>query len=288
MSSIFALGLAAAGEAPLRQAKQGVPLVEIEINERGPFTMVLDTAAGLTTVTTSLKDELKLVNVGELPQPIHLATGAEAIDVYTLGAVSLAGETVPAPVTVVLDAPLKLLPEARGIVGMNVLTPYAVDIDQLNGRLTLHPAGTLPQNAKAMSVVPVEKRDDGFLIVSMVIDGVTARALVDTGANRTVFNPVLAKKLGIVAGAKGVTKSEIASAKSKTLKGEVETMTLGEAVWHDVEVQAADLPLFAPLGLDKTPSLILGNNVLKDVRLFIDYKGKQVYLSRPAGRQSRR
>ena len=124
----FAVASAHASDIPLKLTDRGFPIVEIAINGAGPFPMVLDTAAGITTVTTPVKDELGLRNIGRMPQPVQLAGGPQAVDLYLMGQVTLGGQSAPAPITIVLDAPMKYVREARGILGMNVLSRFSLDI----------------------------------------------------------------------------------------------------------------------------------------------------------------
>lgn len=277
----LSLGQARAADLPLEVTERGFPLVKVAINGQGPFTMVLDTAAGLTTVTTPLKDELGLLMVGRMPQPLQLAGGAETVDIYTLGFVTLAGEPAPAPITVILDAPHKYVRQARGILGMNVLSRFAIEIDQPGRRMIVHETGALPAAGHAWSVVKTDKRADYFLIVDAEIAGVKAKALIDTGANQTILNPQLAEALGIVEGAPGVTPGKLALTSGTSLKADIDNLEIGESRWDALTIQAADLPLFGALGLDEGPAFVLGNDALKQVRLFIDYAGGQVYLTPP-------
>ncbi len=272
---------ATASELELRRADRGHPLVEVAVNGRGPFTMLLDTAAGLTTVTTGLKDELRLVLIGRSPQPMQSASGPEPIDLYTLGFVTVAGRPAPAPITVILDAPLKYVKPARGILGMNVLARFSVDIDQPNRRLILADSGTPPPAGVDWIAVPLTPRYDDFLVVDVEIGGVMAKAVIDTGANGTVINDKLAAALGVVEGAEGVTGGRILAGGGDTLKASVGPLAIGAARWSEVVVQAAELPLFRALEIDDGPALILGNNVLAEVRLFIDYRNDRFYMTPP-------
>lgn len=270
-----------AAELALDRAARGQPLIEVAVNGKGPFTMVLDTAAGLTTVTTGLKDELGLMLLGRSPQPMQLAGGAEPIDLYTLGYVSLAGMPAPAPITVILDKPLQYLKPARGILGMNVLSRFAVDIDQPQGRLTLSEFGTPPPPGPDWNVLPFARRYDDFIVVDAEIGGVAAKAVIDTGANGIIVNDRLAAKLNIAEGGAGVTAGEVLAGGGKTLKVKRGPLVLARASWREVEVQAAPLPLFKAMEIDDGPAMILGNTVLAQVRLFIDYKDDKLYLTLP-------
>jgi len=279
--AVFGASGAAASDLALTRSERGQPLVEVALNGKGPFVMMLDTAAGLTTVTTALKDELGLVHIGRSPQPMQLASGAEPVDLYTLGFVTLAGRPAPAPITVVIDEPLKYLQPARGILGMNVLSRFAVDIDQPNRRVILSDFGAPPPAGVDWNTIAFNPRHDDFIVVDVEIGGVAAKAVIDTGANGTVINDKLAAALGIVEGAKGVEAGQILAGGGATLKGKAGPLVLGRARWDAITVQASQLPLFKAMEIDDGPALILGNNVLADVRLFIDYRGDRLYLTLP-------
>lgn len=283
MAALSGIALAAwarAADLPIVTTEKGFPIVEIAINGEGPFPMVLDTGAGLTTVTTPLKDRLGLLNIGRMPEPIQLAGGAEPIDMYTMGFVNLAGEPAPSPITVVLDAPLRYVRQAQGILGMNVLSRFAIDLDQPNRRLIVRPLGAVPESGP-WTALKVLKRADNFLIVEAMVDGVKAKALIDTGANETILNAKLAAQVGLVEGAPGVTPGKLALVDGHSLKGHVKSVALGNAAWDGLDVQAADLPLFAALELGDGPALVLGNDALKQIRLFIDYSGSQIFVTPP-------
>lgn len=279
--AVFSGSSASASELALTHSPRGHPLVEVAVNGKGPFTMLLDTAAGLTTVTTALKDELGLVRLGRSPQPMQLAGGAEPIDLYTLGFVNLAGMPAPAPITVILDAPLQYLKPARGILGMNVLSRFSVDIDQPNRRILISESGTPPPTGLDWNVLAFTPRYDDFIVVDIEIGGIAAKAVIDTGANGTIINDKLAAALGVVAGGEGVKSGEILAGGGATLKAKAGPLTLGRANWAEIEVQAAQLPLFKAMEIDAGPAMILGNNVLSQVRLFIDYRNDKLYLTLP-------
>ncbi len=272
---------AAASELPITVTERGHPLVTVALNGQGPFTMLLDTGAGLTTVTSGLKDELKLIRLGRSPQPMQLAGGTEPVDLYTLGFASLAGWPAPAPITVVIDGPLQYVKPARGILGMNVLSRFSVDIDQPNKRLIVSESGTPPPAGLDWNAMPMALRHDDFVVVDVEIGGVKAKAVIDTGANGTVINDKLAAALGIVEGARGVTKGEILAGGGATLKAKTGPLVLARAQWAEIAVQANQLPLFEAMEIDDGPALILGNNVLAQVRLFIDYRNDRLYLTLP-------
>ena len=177
---------------------------------------------------------------------------------------------------------MKYIREARGIVGMNVLSRFAVEIDQPGRRVVLRDSGAVPESGSDWTMKPLVPRYDNFLVVEAEIGGVAAKAVIDTGANQTILNAKLAEALGIVEGAPGVTEGKIAlSGGTTSLKAKVSAIAVGETKWSDLDIQAADLPLFKALGLGDEPVAILGNDALKQVRLFIDYAGDRVYLTRP-------
>ncbi len=280
--AVAGAGLAHAADMKLTVTSRGFPIVEVALNGEGPFPMVLDTGAGLTTVTTGVRDELNLVNMGRMPHPVQVAGGSETVDLYMLGFVELGGERAPAPITIILDAPMRYVREARGILGMNVLSRFALDLDQPNRRVILRAPGELPREGEGWTALKTDARADYFLIVDADLgDGVTAKAVIDTGANETILNAALAEALGVVEGAPGVSAGGIRLVGAKSLKAKLKQVDLGGVRWTGLGVQAADLPLFKALELDDRPALILGNDALKQVRLFVDYKGGRIFLTRP-------
>ena len=136
--------------------------------------------------------------------------------------------------------------------------------------------------------VPIQLLDiegDGFhIMVKGSIHGKEANFLIDTGASRSVFDPItisafinnlqFEKKEGMTA---GVGSSDLESATFM-----IEVFSIGELEIHDYEAVALDLEniheMYGKLGLPRIDGII-GGDLLKRYKAVINYKGKKLRLT---------
>ncbi len=92
-------------------------------------------------------------------------------------------------------------PAVAGLLGDDVLANYDVDLDLPNGRMSLYTprgcAGFTPWPGAI--AVPLARTRSGLVFVDAVVDGVTVRALLDTGARTTLLARATAISLGVTA-----------------------------------------------------------------------------------------
>jgi len=279
LAAILATVAARAASTPVTLDPDGYPIVDVRFNGDGPHRVLLDTAASLSTVTTPLLQRLRLRALFKAPAGLHGAGSGEVM-LYKLGTVELAGVEAPAPITIVTDGVTRVSPVATGILGNNVLGLFAVDLDQPRGKLTLYDRRADPPAGVAWQKLASYRTAGKFLVVQVLVGREWAWGVIDTGANRSILNGALAARIGFVAGAPGIESGKISGASgeaSGSLRGRIPSLAIGPYTWKDVRVARADLAVFKPLGLADTPALLLGNDVLKTMRLWLDYRQGAVY-----------
>lgn len=115
-------------------------LVPVRINGQGPYEFVLDTGATLTCVDAALADSLGLprargqVGAGGGIQGTAGSMRLVEIDSMSIGSARAEGLTGCA---VDLAQIRSMGIDARGLVGLNFLTPFRVTLDFAAGRLIL-------------------------------------------------------------------------------------------------------------------------------------------------------
>ena len=92
-------------------------------------------------------------------------------------------------------------PPVAGLLGLDVLGAFDLDIDRRGGHLGLYlrhdcsgvrPPWTFPYDRLAL-----RRTAAGFLVVPVRVDGVTLEAMIDTGARYSVLSRAAAAKLGL-------------------------------------------------------------------------------------------
>jgi predicted aspartyl protease len=262
---------------PLSQDIKGRPTTMVTVNESAPLKFVIDTAAQTSAVGQQLITQLSLEPDPDKTARLHGAAGITEVPMFSLDSVTIGGTTFRD----VLAPTLSHIPdsEALGIIGMNLFAGKRVLFDQANGEFSVGESGSDP-HSPGMSKLPVDFIYGTFARVKISIGGVSATALIDTGAQRTVANRKLLAALDLTEHSPGlstVTQSEGATGHDAELvvgyEGEI---TLQDASFDSISVDFADLPVFHTLQMSDGPALILGDDVLNQLTAFaIDFGAAQ-------------
>jgi hypothetical protein len=134
----IAMSLAALlAAAPLTLDARGLPVVDVSINGRGPYAMVVDTAATTTMLDDGIASALGLAAAGRVI--VTTVTGDRLVNAGTLRSVSIGGLEVR-------DLPVSWMSLARmrqgrgdlaGVIGQDVLSRATVTLDYARRQLRL-------------------------------------------------------------------------------------------------------------------------------------------------------
>lgn len=257
----------------------GRVLAPVMVNGQGPFRFILDTGANRSVLSPRVAELLELTPSHATSINVHGVTGSAvlpAVDVRELRA---------GPLTVVRDKRMPVLPEsvladADGILGVEGLAGMRIDVDYESGTVTITRSRGAPAE-EGMLVVPAKLRHGGLLIANARFGRVRVKAIIDTGAERTLGNEALQRALALqatrlegfaVTTVHGATPTPGAGT---SLRGP--TIYLGETELDNLEVTFGDLHVFKHWDLEDTPALLIGMDLLGSVqRLVIDYKRSEV------------
>jgi predicted aspartyl protease len=283
--SIFALTLLlsapfqdGAGEE-LRYDNRGRPVVSVQVNDKGPFDMVLDTAAQSSLLAPALAAQLGLAPLNS-DLRISGATGSAATKIYPVD--RLSNRLVEKRFVGVLEFPNPETTPARGILGMEHFVGRKLLFDRTAHRVIALPSGPA---AAGFATLTGKRREDGLVQVPVRINGVVIDALVDTGAAVSIANAAALKALGWASGdprlhAGGEIRGATANS-SGVRVAEMDSFTIGPATMRHV-------PLYFSgdaVG-EEQPLLILGANLLNLFDAFaIDFPRAelQIRVPKPAG-----
>ena len=254
----------ASKESALTRDSRGRPTIEAEINGKGPFRMVVDTAAQTSLLTPALVDELGLPAIGEMG--VGGVAGQQQAALYGVDRFKTA--LFDRTAVGMIAMPNATVTEARGIVGMEVFTQDRVVFDNAAKRLSIEPSG-IPKTGFVS--VAGRLNDSGLLEVPVDIDGVTFNALIDTGASVSVASGGALKALGWTeTDSRLAPAGEIRGATdhgTAVLEGTVNRIRLGPVNFQNVPlIFVADESPDA--GGGQTPELILGSDLLNNLDAF--------------------
>lgn len=271
----------AAGPAPisvpLSYDKDGRPTVPVGINGKGPFALVADTAAGGTALTPGLVQELGLAEDASQRVSVRGASGTASVQAYNLESLSVGSlEVRPARAT---SLPNGDISDSRGVLGAGTFASGRLEFDFAAGRLNAGPShGAAPSGYTAVKAQVAHRI---LHIIPAKIGGIELPALIDSGARATLGNTKLMQALGFSENdARLIPESRPSGATGhvmRTWTGGRFTMEVAGDTTLAQSVIFAELPVFAPLGLDEGPSLLLGIDALRRFdAVAIDYPRAEV------------
>ncbi|QIK95625.1 hypothetical protein G7076_03260 [Sphingomonas sp. HDW15A] len=117
--------------------------------------------------------------------------------------------------------------------------------------------------------------DHGRLFVPMTVNGQQTEALLDSGAEMTVIDPVLARRAGILAGAQVEMKGTGATSAKANFAHDVRIAAIGVDLGPK-DVVVLDLSEVASRLIKRPTIAILGRDIFDSARLRIDLQQKDV------------
>ena len=251
--------------------------VEVTIGGQGPFNFMVDTGAQATVLSRALADQLELHDRDNATL-VAMASTREVqtalVPDFTLGERTMTIRTAP-----LVEA--MHIGDADGILGLDALQDSKVLLDFARGEM--HVVETLPDGASSYDIV-VRARDRlGQLIIHRAeIDGVSVDVIIDTGAQGSVGNRSLERRLR---NRQSLEDAEMTDVNGVTVTGQTRVarrLQLGRVYVNNVAISFADSPTFAALDLEGRPALILGMSELRVFeRVAIDFHTRRVLFDLP-------
>ncbi|GGD87508.1 hypothetical protein GCM10011515_03830 [Tsuneonella deserti] len=252
--------------------------VPIRIEGQGPFRFMIDTGAQATVVTRALRDKLGFASLGQATL-VSMAARRQ-VEIVRVNGLEFAARVFDA-----IHAPI--LEEqhigADGILGLDLLQDLRVLVDFKEQTIAVDDSSALGGDRGYEIVVRARNKLGRLIITSAQVDGVRTAVIIDTGAQGSMGNLALQRRLRARRGG-DVTTTDVTGATITSEAGLVRTVDIGRMRLSDLSVAFADAPAFAALGLSRKPAMVLG---IGDLRLFdrvaIDFAHRTVLFDLPPG-----
>jgi hypothetical protein len=270
-------------EAVDRVLRSTVPVL---IDGQGPFRFAIDTAASASVVAADVADRVGIASAGQLD--MHTIVGLERVravraQTLTSGALTVGG----ARLAVGSRAGLIGL---DGLLGLDLLADQRL-ILRFRGRHTSSISRSRPDPDQFLGVVRPRVRfqppkGGGVELMTVIarVRGQATRAVVDTGAQVSLINPVLASMVGArpLQLRSGETGRAVQSPTGRAVQAEpmlLQGVRFDELVLDRLAVLMGDFHIFKLLELDRTPAMLLGVDVLSAFeRVAIDMKRGEIVM----------
>lgn len=283
----------ARAETPLSYAASGHVTAPTLVDGRGPFAFVFDTGAEGSAVYATFAREHGLSPLPARHERLQGQTGAASFPLTRLASLGVDGRQAG-------DIEAVILPDRAdgvalaGIVGLDLMGRFVVALDPSRHRLALHPPDTSARRVggRGLAATKAMRLGGGLLGLPVTINGATGVAVLDTGARDSRINLRFAGAAGLGAGLadlpddgviQGATNMAVA-----TKRARLGTVEFAGVRRSNVDTRVVDLAVFEALGLADRPAMILGMDLLSDLRLVIDFPKGVVWIGQGGGGESAR
>jgi predicted aspartyl protease len=263
-------------------------IVQVKIDGKGPFNMMLDTGTDPSAieVTTARELGLKLdavgrpVSGGGTSKNVAYATKLPLVEVGGLAVRNVSALALDlSKVSEGLGKPL------AGALGHSLLNGRVVQIDYPKRVVRFYPSSPLEKttaqsNTAKLTVLPF-RYEDNVLVDNVFVNGKKLVANIDTGSNGSFsLTPAAVAYLGLEreASRAAVSGSVGYNGMAENRKGKVTNVTVG-----GISVDSPAVTFFGKgTGRDRKPwGVNIGNEFFKDFVVTIDYRRKLIAFARP-------
>jgi predicted aspartyl protease len=259
----------------------GRVMAPVMINGQGPYRLVVDTGASHSTFSPRLVAQLGLSPSLEARIVQNGVTGAAEVPTVAIEKIQ-AGDLLirNVQVPVVWSS---IMANADGILGVAGLRSERILIDFRRDRIVISRSPNIIDPGRFLRI-PARKVEGGLLMVDVRIGGVSARAIIDTGAERTLGNAALRDALRARKRGKEArwANTEVYGATTQVANGEssvAPAIKLGPALINGTEVVYGDFHIFKLWNLESRPAALIGMDVLGTVgALVVDYSRHELLL----------
>lgn len=259
----------------------------VTINDHGPFTFVIDTGAGRTSIADTLAGRLRLPVME--PVTVHGITAATRTDSVHVNRIFLSGLGFR-------DLRCPILPAdqlgADGLLGLDVLGRYRLgfNVDRrsatLNGRGARILMGGADMNTgtrlQRNGVRSVRGRFGQLLLTRTLVDGVETAAFIDSGAQYSIGNEALrqaitTRRANVPRPYRQILLYGVTGQSLPADIARVEDIRLGWSRLGQTPLLFADLHCFRTLELADRPALLVGADLLgRFRRVTLDFPGNTI------------
>lgn len=257
--------------------------VPVSIGGVGPFAFLVDTGAERTVISRELADRLALSDAGSAL--VHSMTGSERVTTVLIPSLK-----VSANPTTDIRAPAFAQQHigASGLIGIDSLRDQRVTLDFKAGTMTITPGQKVSDRHDPDEIIVTARRRAGQLILTgATLNGSRVDVIIDTGAQVSVGNGALRRRLmerNPRTPPKSIELISVTGGRAEASYTSVREIKLGGATINNMPIAFADAPIFRTLDLTRRPAILLGMDALRMFdRVSVDFANRRIRLLLPDG-----
>jgi len=304
LAALAALGLlaapAAAQEAPPPDPLAGTETlgwnlngsdrmtVAISIGGSGPYRFIVDTGSERTVLSSELAQRLGLA--AGAPVVVHSMTEVRRTSTAVVPALRVGRRRVEN-----IEAPLlsQHTLGADGLLGVDSLASQRVEFDFRTNEMTVRPSRRRDSEWEGGSItVRARSRFGRLILVDAAFDGERVWVIVDTGAEITIANEALRRRLerrGRLGPTVPMEVMSVTGGRRMVDYGVARRVRLGSVEIANLPIGFADVEPFRKLELTDRPAILLGMDALQLFdRVSLDFAYREVRLQSPPAAPARR
>ncbi|HYJ29972.1 MAG TPA: retroviral-like aspartic protease family protein [Allosphingosinicella sp.] len=263
--------------------------VPISIGGRGPYRFIVDTGSERTVLSRELAQRLGLA--AGIPVVVHSMTEVRRTSTAVVPSLRLGRRRVDN-----IHAPLlsQHTLGADGLLGVDSLVSQRVELDFTTNEMSVTPSRrrTPAWDGAGAIVVRARSRFGRLILVDAAFNGERVWVIVDTGAEISIANEALRRRLQRRGRLGPTVPLEVVSVTGGTRivdYGVAERVRIGTTEIANLPVGFADVEPFRQLGLIDRPAILLGMDALQLFdRVSLDFANREVRLQSPASAPPRR
>lgn len=257
--------------------------VPVSIGGAGPFAFLVDTGSERTVISRELADRLALSDGGSAL--VHSMTGSERVSTVLIPSLE-----VSAKPTTDIRAPAFAQQHigASGLIGIDSLRDQRVTLDFKAGTMTITPGQqSIGRRDPDEIVVTARRRAGQLILMGATLNGSHVDVVIDTGAQVSVGNGALRRRLSERDPRhppKSIELISVTGGRAEASYTSVREIKLGGATIRNMPIAFADAPIFRTLDLTRRPAILLGMDALRMFdRVSVDFASRRVRLLLPDG-----
>jgi predicted aspartyl protease len=264
--------------AATRPDRIGRVMAPVFVNGVGPFAFVVDTGASSSVISPRVVARLKLVADPARSKLLRGITGSEIVSTVAVERIT-AGEIILPKSELPVVEP-RVFADADGILGADAFARGCLYVNFASARVSILRTAC-PRVGENWEVMRAKLQFGGLAVVNARVGNTPVKAIIDTGAERSLGNPALLAASGLQALADDPqSRKQVFAATSQAVFGNLiatPSIRLGGVEIGNLRVVFGDFEVFRMWGVGDQPAIVLGMDILGTTQaLMIDYRREEI------------
>lgn len=276
----------------VRTAYGGRPVAPLFINGDGPFDFIVDTASTRSAVFANLAARLGVAPIPGRRARVFSFAAMREQPIAGVASVVIEGLDLGLGEALLFEDWEGQEATPQGILGLDVLSAYILDLDVAAGFLSLYDAMASPRAIRPGASTANMRRDgfgvsrDGLYLLDASVAGRGFPMLLDSGASVSLGSlPLIDTIPTLPRPSRNQRSTSIADAndlEAETYLLRTPILRTTDIIWRDLRFYVSDAAIFRDLNMADRPLAILGFDQMRHRPLVFDFVRGALYADAPS------